>query len=281
MSDTYGTIARQRRLPVFLTLRRAAQLMWIHRKLQFHLAVPPVLLLAAVAALATDKLAGAKPEQVADILKGIPAGHWLPWIAAGLAGIVLLLMFSVSWRRYLLLDIPPAAVIVARPFRRYLVMFVIAYFGVTFAGMILMNILLGLLQLGSGKDAFALPVISALCMLLSMVTAMFLVVRYILLFTASTVENYTMTFREAGAFMKGNVLRYGTTWALAILGVNFLNNVLSEIDGALFAPGNLFGSIVMGLITAATMFASCSLTSSIAALAYDFLVNGGGPDSTR
>ena len=135
-----------RPLPILKTLRRAAALLWMHRALLLRLVMLPFLLLAAAASLAYGKLAGLQPNEVGRVLANVSHADWLVWVMACVAGAALLLMFSVSWRRFLLLNELPPTITVQKAYRYYLLLFVTAYLALSFASVVLIELLFTVVQ---------------------------------------------------------------------------------------------------------------------------------------
>ena len=198
-------------------------------------------------------------------------------LAASSVGTLLLLMFSVTWRRFLLLGVPPTTMTFSKPFRRYLILFVLTYFAAIFGATFLAQIVLSLLP-PTLQTKDMMPVASIACVFIALAAVMLLIVRFIPLFTAAAIDHTGMKLREAAACTNGNVWRFAACWVLIVLAVNLVNNAIGLFLGLLkLDPASAAGSIVIGALSAATMVATASLTASLAALAYDFLVRGGGP----
>jgi hypothetical protein len=271
-----------RPLPVFHTVKRALELLWLHRFVQLRILMPAFLVLAASGTMVTREMAGLQPDKAAEMLQAIPAKYIATWMGLSSVGTILLMMFSVAWRRFLLLDIAPTTLIFNKPFRRYLILFVAGYFVVIFGALILTQLALTLL--GSIVKDQTLLVPLGTIILFAIIAAMVLfVTRYLLLFTAAAIGNTEMKFRVAAAFMKGNVLRFAAAWLIVAIGMNLINNLIATITSIIpgLEPTGVPGSIVVGTLTAATMVITTALTASLAALTYDFLVHGNGPDIVR
>ena len=268
-----------RRIPVLSTVKRSFELLWIYRTLHLRIATPALILLTVGISLGLHKIGSIPPEKLVEALQSLPKSYAILWLGSFSCGLVLLLMFSVSWRRFLLLNVTPGSISFSRPFRRYLILFVAAYFAMIFGATFLADVVLNLMPANMQAPEI-MPIVSVLCIFGSLAVMMMLALRYVLLFTAVAVGNSAMKLHEAAAYMKGNVWRFAACWLLIVMAVNFVNNIVGMVLGlAKLDPGGAAGSIIIGSLSAAAMVVTASLTASLAALSYDFLVRGGGPRS--
>ncbi len=258
--------ANFRPLPIIATIRRAYQLLWLHGTLQLRLALPGFILLSAGIAVPTRTYWGMTSEQAnRAIQSGAVIPHTLPCLLALVVGSVLSMSFGATWRRFLLLDKAPSVFTFDPPFRRYLTLLVIG--NVVVSG--------GVLALAMAVGGLAGGWV---ILLAGMGLILLAFAKYPLLFTAALVEDHDLTWRQAGEAMRGNTLRYATIWLLLMLSIVFLGNVVTQLMAIVHVDGSsIAGAILCGMVNAAVLVLYFSLTSSAAALAYDYLVRGGGP----
>ena len=126
------------------------------------------------------------------------------------------------------------------------------------------------------KDDGSPHLIFDFCAWLPVIGILLLVTRYSPVFTAIVIDHHLKP-RQAAAYMRGNVMRYATIWILGVMGVNCLGRLVIKTGLALLDPTSLAAKILVGAATSATIVGATAITASAAALVYDFLVHGGGP----
>ena len=261
--------ANFRPLPVLGTIRRAYELLWMHRLLQLRLALPGLILVTAGTALPTHTLWGLDQTQSAVVMQGLSARQVLPWVMALTLGSILTLSFSAAWRRFLLMDKPPTVFNFDAPFRHYLTLLVITNFVALLYAMLLAAVVQSL------PGGWIILLIGLGGLLLT-------ILRYSLLFTGALASDGDVTPRRAGALMNGNVLRYAAVWVLLTMSVLCIDNLLTfGLRGIGIGGGTIPGAVALGMVRGLTLVLTASLTSSAAALTYDFVVRGGGPVQDR
>ena len=254
-----------RPLPVWGTARRAYLLLWLHRAHFLRHALPGFALVTAGMSIPIRRFFGMDQEKIAEAMQDQSARQILPWLLAITAGTVLMIAFGAAWRRFLLLDMPLAPLEMSRPFRRYLVQLV---FG---------NFLVSFVLLTMAVTAQAVPAVAGPIVLLGAFGTLVTMLRYSLSFTA-TLINVEMNWRQSAQLMRGNLLRYTATWIITVMTVLFVNNILAEILLQLHVDSStIIGALLFGGVNALVLLMTISLTSSIAALSYDYIMHGRGP----
>jgi hypothetical protein len=269
-----------RPLPVIATIRRAYELLWEHRRVELRLMLAPLVLLAVAMSLQTRIVGSAQTvQEIMAITEQTPPGLMFAWFATMGLGAALLISFSVSWRRFLLLRETPSAFYFHRPFWRYLGLTTVFYMGLLLALVMTALLIVFLLYLtGLHDHPLILRVVFTGTLIVALAVFVGWIVRHILLFTAITVDNRGLTWRDAAEAMQGNVIRYCLVWAGTIAPVLFISNIIayalafSGLD-LLSLPGIIAFSLVQSLVSVLQI----GLGSSLGALIYDFLLRGGGP----
>jgi hypothetical protein len=269
-----------RPLPVLATIRRAYELLWDNRRIELRLMLAPFVLLAVAMALQTRIVGGA--ETVQDMVGAIdqaPPGLMFAWFATMALGAALLISFSVAWRRFLLLKEPPSTFYFQRPFWRYLGFTTAFYLGLTLALFTTALLIAFLIYLSGLQDhPLILRAVFTIALVAALAAFVGWIVRYILLFTAITVDNRGLTWHGAAEAMQGNVIRYCLVWAGTITPVLLASNLIAY--ALAFAGLDLLsipGAIAFSLVQSFVSVLQIGLGASLGALIYDFLLRGGGP----
>ncbi len=211
-------------LPVLATVKRAYALLWRQRVLHAKAIWPPVVFLVTAEFLYHRMVGNA--EGLTDRLHAVLGAPWYMPAAAvitWLAGLKFLLSFSISWRRHLLLGEKFDPFFFHAPFWRYLGFLLLTY------AWIVPVVLLSLVPAGlfaAAHERISAAIAAAAIGLPAVAFVVWGIVRQVPFFTTLTLDPPQTGWRDSTTAMGGTVMRYLTTFVLAMLPVVALNLLL-------------------------------------------------------
>ncbi len=268
------------RLPVFATTKRAYRLIQNHLLLHLKAIWPPIVFLVLAEFLFHKMVGNAHSlSAVISALFGSPWYELAGAVLAWLTGLKFLLSFSISWRRHLLLSEKFDPFYFKRPFWRY-----VGFLLVTYGWMLVvlaLPILLTLTVTARRASACVIGDIGRCFGGLAVPGAVFLAVvcAFILWGIIRQIPYFTVLalggsgWRRSVSVMRGNVLRYGTAWMLAMLPIMALNFALDRVV-SMSGVDVAQTSVALGeaAFRQAMLFLHFSLGASIGAITYAALL---------
>jgi hypothetical protein len=274
------------KLPVLATTKQAYRLIRNHLLLHLKAIWPPIVFLV-LAEFLFHKMVG-NADNLSEVISALFGSPWYELggaVLAWLAGLKFLLSFSISWRRRLLLGEKFDPFYFKRPFWLYLAFLLVTY------GWILVVLALPILltlpmtarrtsacvtgDIARCFGGLALPGVVLVAVACAFVV--WGIIRQVPYFTVLTLGG--SGWRGSVSVMRGNVLRYGTAWLLAMLPIMALNFALDRVvsmSGANVAQT----SVALGEASfrQAMLFLHFSLGASIGAITYSVLLANRAPD---
>jgi hypothetical protein len=272
-----------RRLPVSQTFVRAYHLVWFHRYMLLRTGSIPLLMLCIACGLYTRLVSGAEtPEALKAAIDRAPKGVMVTIGCAEFLGVWTLCAFNVSWRRYLLhIGERVDALYFRKPLWRYVFSMFVASL-VFFASMFIALELIGriasrLAPSVSAASSTATNTVTGLILLL-MIALLGVLIRHTLIFTQVITDEPEASFKPLRRAMRGNVLRLLMVWTLTLFtAIGVPQMILFLIQLFHIPTGSPVLTLVIAVMVSFTTVTLVALMSAVAALAYDFLVRGGGP----
>ena len=214
-------------MPVFATVARAYGLLWQNRLLHAKAIWPPIIFLMTAEFLYHRVVGNA--DGLADKFRAILSEPW--YMSAGaavawLAGLKFLLSFSISWRRHLLLGERFDPFFFKAPFWRYVGFLLLTYAWALPA--VLLSLVPG--SLIAATHAYAGGAIAAVGVgVPALAFVIWGIARQVPFFTVLALDPPQPGWRESTAAMRGTVLRYLTTFVIAMLPVVILTLLLDAV----------------------------------------------------
>ncbi len=252
-------------VPVLATAGQAYALLWRQRLLHAKAIWPPVLFLVTAEVLYHRVVGNA--GGLADRWHAVARAPW--YMSAGaavawLAGLKFLLSFSLSWRRHLLLGERFDPFFFKAPFWRYLGFLLLTYAWIV-PVVLLSQVPAGLLAAAHARAGARVAALA--CGVPTVALVIWAIARQIPVFTTLALGRSRPTWREGTRAMRGNVLRYVASFALAMLPVAALTMALDLVLGLAGADRHAVSvALAESAFRQAMLFVHVSLGASIGAV---------------